>query len=306
MAPYQWLMNRIRDGLGRCANIEETKRNFNFILLRIPIINAIKILNENVKYAKRIHPKLLHYQDLVVIYFSFVQVFVCLLFGTLYVYYRNAYGYSKLFWQESFCTFHLLFGVFINVSVICYSAGLFGILTYISIQLLDTFIIDIKVKIQRKEVNSKTLLLELSSIVYFIKSVDKIFETIETLLITVFIPIISIVSIYIVLYVSITYESLLICFAFFWLLTVTVIDFLYLTRIPSNMERFFTCIMDIYFLDDDNNKITEVLMSISRAEVGFRSNNFFFFEKQAVLSYTVEFITQLIAFLTLRSKSIIN
>ncbi|XP_023241189.1 uncharacterized protein LOC111639534 isoform X3 [Centruroides sculpturatus] len=73
-----------------------------------------------------------------------------------------------------------------------------------------------------------------------------------------------------------------------------------------NMERFFTCIMDIYFLDDDNNKIEEVLMSISRAEVGFRSNNFFFFEKQAVLSYILEFITQLIAFLIIRSKPILH
>ncbi|XP_023241188.1 uncharacterized protein LOC111639534 isoform X2 [Centruroides sculpturatus] len=239
-------------------------------------------------------------------YFSFVQIFVCLLVGTLYVYYRNAYGYSNLLWQESFCTFHLLFGVLTNVSVICYSAGFIWILTYISIQLLDTFIIDIKEKIQKKEVNSKTSLLELSSIVYFIKSIDKIFKTIHSLFITVFIPIISIVIIYMVVYVTITIESLLICFSIFWMGTVILIYFLYLTRIPSNMERFFTCIMDIYFLDDDNNKIEEVLMSISRAEVGFRSNNFFFFEKQAVLSYILEFITQLIAFLIIRSKPILH
>lgn len=130
------------------------------------------------------------------IFFSFSNFIYSFGVPTIYIFFRNYYGYNTSFIQEVFCTSHVILGTFIFSNIIIYELGFFNLLTHFCVHLTKEYVNELKDKSEKGIfLEEKTILHKFSGILIIIKITNKIFEDVYTLYSILVMPVLIILLI---------------------------------------------------------------------------------------------------------------
>ncbi|XP_067133926.1 uncharacterized protein [Centruroides vittatus] len=268
------------------------------------MIKAIRIIEKDSDHSVNLSVNVLRAQNFIVSFFSFLSFCILFVINAIYIFFRNYRQNTVSFPHELFCNFHLAAGSLITCCIICYGVGLLWLNHYICNVRVKSFLLYLEQQLDEKsDVDVATVLVKTSSICYSINVINNFCDEIHTLFIIVAIPLASIAAIYVSYTIALSSELFILLSVIISFIIMFIAYALFLSKVPSMIERASFFIMDFYFRNESNYN-TLILLYVVKRDIGFKSKNFFFFNKKSFMNYMLEYVTQVLSFLQIRFSKI--
>ncbi|XP_023213251.1 uncharacterized protein LOC111616042 [Centruroides sculpturatus] len=248
------------------------------------MIKAISIIEKDLDHSVNLSINVLYVQDFIVLFFSFLTFCIMFIINAIYISHRNYHQNNTSFPQELFCNVHYVIGGLIICCIICYGVGLLWLNNYICNVHAKSFILYLKKQLDEKsDVDMATVLMKTSSICYSINIINKFCDELQTLFIIIAIPLASIAAIYVSYTIALSSELFILLCVIISFLIMFIAYALFLSKVPSLIEQASFCIMDFYFRNESNYS-SLILLYVIKRDIGYKSKNFFFFNKKSFMS----------------------